>query len=305
MSDTNDDGMLESAMAEYAAKHFDDVSAELARVKAERDGYAQRANAYERERDEARAKVERLTRERDDAVRGDATYAQAVANDTDLDAANARADLAEAERDEFMRQRDRACGEAVRLRGQLDEAFGYISNFVNGGRPIEGACRFIERASDTLSSAPESSAWLEAKLAEAYARGFREARDAALAIIRETPFAAGTLVGAKQADMRRRMEERVAALAPSAERAEPAPVCATCGDTHVMALGDRRVNCTACPTPCGKCRDGAYCAQTPCRCSCHAKPVCATCGGSGRVPDKHFTAFTLLYKPCPTCGGGR
>jgi hypothetical protein len=115
----------------------------------------------------------------------------------------------------------------------LDDAMAQIAmlrealaNLLESARTLSGVTGdFGARCTEARAAltAPESSAWLEANLAEAYARGFREARDAALAIIRETPFAAGTLVGAKQADMRRRMEERVAALVPSAERAEPAP----------------------------------------------------------------------------------
>ena len=57
------------------------------------------------------------------------------------------------------------------------------------------------------------------------------------------------------------------------------PVCATCNDTHLMTQAregdnDRTVMCTACPTPCQKCRKdgrGAYCARTPCRCACHVE----------------------------------
>lgn len=51
-----------------------------------------------------------------------------------------------------------------------------------------------------------------------------------------------------------------------------APACATCDDTHRMALGDRTVSCTRCPTPCQACRrdgNGAYCAEAPCSCGCH------------------------------------
>lgn len=50
--------------------------------------------------------------------------------------------------------------------------------------------------------------------------------------------------------------------------------CETCKDTHMMTLGDREVMCTHCPVPCQKCRaggNGAYCASTPCACTCHTK----------------------------------
>lgn len=52
------------------------------------------------------------------------------------------------------------------------------------------------------------------------------------------------------------------------------PVCETCNDTHRMLMTsiEREVMCTACPVPCGKCREGgrgAYCEQTPCACDCH------------------------------------
>ena len=52
------------------------------------------------------------------------------------------------------------------------------------------------------------------------------------------------------------------------------PVCATCEDTHHMALGEREVPCTRCPRPCQTCRlegKGAYCTTTPCGCACHAE----------------------------------
>ncbi len=52
----------------------------------------------------------------------------------------------------------------------------------------------------------------------------------------------------------------------------PDPVCTTCNDTHTMTLGDRSVMCTRCPVPCSRCRaggTGAFCAATPCACSCH------------------------------------
>lgn len=49
------------------------------------------------------------------------------------------------------------------------------------------------------------------------------------------------------------------------------PVCSTCRDTHVMALGDRTVPCTRCPVPCEDCRScgSAYCKVTQCACACH------------------------------------
>lgn len=50
-------------------------------------------------------------------------------------------------------------------------------------------------------------------------------------------------------------------------------ICSTCSDTHRMPLGDGEVPCTRCPTPCRDCASqrgaGAYCASTPCPCSCH------------------------------------
>lgn len=57
-----------------------------------------------------------------------------------------------------------------------------------------------------------------------------------------------------------------------------APICSTCGDTHMMTLhsdvGDEReVMCTRCPTPCQECRaggNGPFCGSTPCDCPCHA-----------------------------------
>lgn len=64
-----------------------------------------------------------------------------------------------------------------------------------------------------------------------------------------------------------------AAGSPAAARSCADPVCATCNDTHLMTLGDRDVMCTRCPVPCSRCRSkpqGAYCATTPCACSCHA-----------------------------------
>lgn len=53
----------------------------------------------------------------------------------------------------------------------------------------------------------------------------------------------------------------------------PEYVCDTCLDTHLMVLGEREVPCTRCPTPCQKCRCGAFCTTTPCPCSCHSKVV--------------------------------
>jgi len=49
-------------------------------------------------------------------------------------------------------------------------------------------------------------------------------------------------------------------------------VCDTCDDTHMMVMSERGdVMCTRCPVPCGDCRSGAYCKETPCDCSCHDK----------------------------------
>jgi hypothetical protein len=50
-----------------------------------------------------------------------------------------------------------------------------------------------------------------------------------------------------------------------------APACSTCNDTHRMELREREAPCTRCPVPCQACRDGAYCATTPCACACHAR----------------------------------
>jgi len=50
--------------------------------------------------------------------------------------------------------------------------------------------------------------------------------------------------------------------------------CDVCRDTHLMLLDGHKVPCTACPTPCEKCRKGGYgafCAETPCSCECHEK----------------------------------
>lgn len=54
--------------------------------------------------------------------------------------------------------------------------------------------------------------------------------------------------------------------------AVPAPVCATCNDTHQMPFHGGKANCTRCPSPCQECRaggNGAYCTTTPCACKCH------------------------------------
>jgi len=51
------------------------------------------------------------------------------------------------------------------------------------------------------------------------------------------------------------------------------PTCSTCNDTHAVTLDGAIVTCTRCPTPCTSCAShngtGAYCAATPCACSCH------------------------------------
>lgn len=49
-----------------------------------------------------------------------------------------------------------------------------------------------------------------------------------------------------------------------------AAICGTCDDTHRMDKNGLVVPCTACPVPCGECREGmtAYCVQS-CRCACH------------------------------------
>lgn len=51
-------------------------------------------------------------------------------------------------------------------------------------------------------------------------------------------------------------------------------VCLVCNDSHTMWLErlERHVPCTHCPVPCKNCRFkkiGAYCAHTPCSCTCH------------------------------------
>lgn len=51
-------------------------------------------------------------------------------------------------------------------------------------------------------------------------------------------------------------------------------VCKRCNDSHKMWHDglESIVMCTSCPVPCQKCRfegKGAFCAQTPCKCSCH------------------------------------
>lgn len=49
-------------------------------------------------------------------------------------------------------------------------------------------------------------------------------------------------------------------------------VCKCCNDTHKMDVEDRGPwPCTSCPTPCERCRDAAYCRDTPCQCACHKK----------------------------------
>lgn len=63
-----------------------------------------------------------------------------------------------------------------------------------------------------------------------------------------------------------------APLGAESKEAKPqAPTCKTCNDTHKMWLERKEgfVPCTKCLTPCNECRDGAYCAETPCKCSCH------------------------------------
>lgn len=56
---------------------------------------------------------------------------------------------------------------------------------------------------------------------------------------------------------------------------KPKPVCDSCHDTHEVHNNGRGVTvmCTRCPVPCRTCATdngrGAYCASTPCACSCH------------------------------------
>lgn len=53
----------------------------------------------------------------------------------------------------------------------------------------------------------------------------------------------------------------------------PDVVCYQCFDAHISDRGGTLVNCSSCPVPCQKCRQGgvgAYCEETPCKCECHA-----------------------------------
>jgi hypothetical protein len=97
-----------------------------------------------------------------------------------------------------------------------------------------------------------------------------------------------------------------------ADLASRPPVCAACSDTRVMALGDRSVPCTRCPTPCERCRRAAYCAETPCRCACHAKPdapeakcICAHAPELHSTEFKECRVFTFAQGPCPCKWDGR
>lgn len=52
-----------------------------------------------------------------------------------------------------------------------------------------------------------------------------------------------------------------------------APICTQCNDTHrIHRESGTTVACAWCPVPCERCRQklGAFCASTPCACSCHA-----------------------------------
>lgn len=73
--------------------------------------------------------------------------------------------------------------------------------------------------------------------------------------------------------------------APAAPAAPAKPDCATCGDTHRVVLGMRAEGdgtfdgpCIACPRPCDSCtgrmpngKPSAYCATSPCACTCHRR----------------------------------
>lgn len=58
-------------------------------------------------------------------------------------------------------------------------------------------------------------------------------------------------------------------VAEAQRTSEARPVCDRCNDTHTVKGEERTSLCTACPTPCDRCKAGAYCATTPCSCSCH------------------------------------
>lgn len=49
------------------------------------------------------------------------------------------------------------------------------------------------------------------------------------------------------------------------------PVCRLCNDTHKIVKNTMIMDCTACPLPCEKCRNGSFCTSTPCSCDCHKK----------------------------------
>lgn len=70
--------------------------------------------------------------------------------------------------------------------------------------------------------------------------------------------------------------------AERSRRRRGGPVCAVCNDTHIMPTSEEEIDrlgaprkwpCTSCPVPCDRCRvrQAAYCAMTPCGCSCHAR----------------------------------
>jgi hypothetical protein len=116
------------------------------------------------------------------------------------------------------------------------------------------------------------------------------------AIIRSQQYAPGTHTGTRQEWFRQSILARgegrpvpefregveacpgddIAGIPHNAKCRPAKPVCERCNDTHWMTLRDQQVACTGCPIPCRKCAReggwGAFCERTPCGCRCHAKP---------------------------------
>lgn len=135
-----------------------------------------------RERDEARAAVqsacdvavtaavEAIERERDEAWRE---------RDAALDAEGTRAnerDRMEADRDAARAEAEQLRGVVAMLRNRYDDAMGYLSSFCNGGRPIEGALRFIESEPPLATS--DATEWLRERDAKVRAAALEEAAKA-------------------------------------------------------------------------------------------------------------------------------